>query len=80
MAVLDRTLKSEEPEAPAQDQEFVLLHTDGIESSGFCSHFKLPHYITFQSALDRLRASQRISADPQKLKKRAMAGKGLADD
>jgi alpha-D-ribose 1-methylphosphonate 5-triphosphate synthase subunit PhnI len=65
MGTLDNTLKAEEPAAPAQDQEFVLYHTDGIESSGFCSHFKLPHYITFQSALDRLRESQRRSESPE---------------
>ena len=63
MAVLDRTMKTENPGAPAEDQEFVLLHTDGIESSGFCSHFKLPHYITFQSDLDRLRATQRAAQE-----------------
>ncbi|MGA2381426.1 MAG: carbon-phosphorus lyase complex subunit PhnI [Spirochaetia bacterium] len=54
-AVLDRAMKSPSPKDPAEDQEFVLLHTDGIESSGFCSHFKLPHYVTFQADLDRLR-------------------------
>jgi alpha-D-ribose 1-methylphosphonate 5-triphosphate synthase subunit PhnI len=54
-AVLDRAMRSPSPHAPAEDQEFVLLHTDGIESSGFCSHFKLPHYVTFQADLDRLR-------------------------
>jgi len=54
-AVLDRAMKNDSPKAPAEDQEFVLLHTDGIESSGFCSHFKLPHYVTFQADLDRLR-------------------------
>ncbi|MGO9309085.1 MAG: carbon-phosphorus lyase complex subunit PhnI [Spirochaetia bacterium] len=54
-AVLDRAMKTSSPHAPAEDQEFVLLHTDGIESSGFCSHFKLPHYVTFQADLDRLR-------------------------
>ncbi len=64
LAVLDRTMKSGCADSPAQDQEFVLYHTDGIESSGFCSHFKLPHYITFQSALDRLRESQKRSEDP----------------
>jgi alpha-D-ribose 1-methylphosphonate 5-triphosphate synthase subunit PhnI len=58
MAVLDRAMKSRSPSAPAEDQEFVLLHTDGIESSGFCSHFKLPHYVTFQADLDRLRTLQ----------------------
>ena len=43
---------------PNQDQEFVLLHVDGIESMGFCNHYKLPHYVTFQSDLDRLRHAQ----------------------
>jgi alpha-D-ribose 1-methylphosphonate 5-triphosphate synthase subunit PhnI len=56
LGVLDRAMRSPSPQAPAEDQEFVLLHTDGVESSGFCSHFKLPHYITFQADLDRLRA------------------------
>jgi alpha-D-ribose 1-methylphosphonate 5-triphosphate synthase subunit PhnI len=60
MAVLDRTMKENEPGAPAQDQEFVLMHTDGIESSGFCAHFKLPHYITFQSELNSLRVARCI--------------------
>ncbi len=58
MAVLDRSTQAEEPQAPSEDQEFVLLHTEGIESMGFCNHFKLPHYVTFQSALDRLRTSR----------------------
>lgn len=58
MAVLDRSTQSDEVSTPSEDQEFVLLHTDGIESVGFCNHFKLPHYVTFQSALDRLRKSQ----------------------
>lgn len=79
MATLDRAMQAAEPKAPAEDQEFVLYHTDGIESSGFCSHFKLPHYVTFQSALDRLRASQRESADLRALRDRerhAKAGAG----
>jgi alpha-D-ribose 1-methylphosphonate 5-triphosphate synthase subunit PhnI len=63
MAVLDRSMKLEEPTCPSEDQEFVLLHVDGIESMGFCNHYKLPHYVTFQSALDRLRkARQRNEA------------------
>jgi alpha-D-ribose 1-methylphosphonate 5-triphosphate synthase subunit PhnI len=64
VAMLDRTMKSGRASAPAEDQEFVLLHTDGIESSGFCSHYKLPHYITFQSDLDRLRETRRSSGAP----------------
>lgn len=59
MAVLDRTMKEPEGKAPANDQEFVLMHIDGIESSGFCAHFKLPHYITFQADLSNLRRTQK---------------------
>jgi alpha-D-ribose 1-methylphosphonate 5-triphosphate synthase subunit PhnI len=58
MAVLDRAMQSKEPGSASEDQEFVLMHTDGVESMGFCNHFKLPHYVTFQSALDRLRKSR----------------------
>lgn len=55
MALLDRTLGAEKPRSPTEDQEFVLLHTDGIESSGFCLHYKLPHYVSFQADLAQLR-------------------------
>lgn len=64
MAILDRAMDAERPQAPAEDEEFVLLHTDGIESSGFTAHWKLPHYVTFQSHLDRLRAARRRAAAP----------------
>jgi alpha-D-ribose 1-methylphosphonate 5-triphosphate synthase subunit PhnI len=37
------------------NQEFVLLHGDCLEMNGFISHLKLPHYVTFQSKLDRVR-------------------------
>ncbi|PNY81438.1 carbon-phosphorus lyase complex subunit PhnI [Deinococcus koreensis] len=40
---------------PAHSAEFVLYHTEGVEASGFCIHFKLPHYVTFQSALEAMR-------------------------
>ena len=59
MAILDRTTCAERPQAPAEDEEFVLLHTDGIEAAGFTAHWKLPHYVTFQSHLDRLRAARK---------------------
>ena len=57
MAVLDRAIQTDSPKAPSEDEEYVLTHIDGIESMGFCNHFKLPHYVTFQSQLDRLRNS-----------------------
>lgn len=40
------------------EEEFVLYHTEPVEASGFCIHFKLPHYVTFQSSLDALRGAQ----------------------
>lgn len=58
MAVLDRAIQTEDPKMVSENQEFVLSHIDGIESLGFCNHYKLPHYITFQSDLDRLRKAQ----------------------
>ncbi|MDR1948511.1 MAG: carbon-phosphorus lyase complex subunit PhnI [Spirochaetaceae bacterium] len=41
------------------NQEFVLLHGDCLEMNGFISHLKLPHYVTFQSKLDRVRHTRR---------------------
>jgi len=61
MAILDRALQkgaANGPENPSEDAEFVLLHIDGIDSMGFCTHYKMPHYVTFQSDMDRLRATQ----------------------
>jgi len=57
MAVLDRALR-QGGGAPSEDGEFVLSHVDGIEAMGFAGHFKLPHYVTFQSSLDRIRKMQ----------------------
>lgn len=33
----------------AADFEMIMHHVDGIESFGFANHYKLPHYVTFQS-------------------------------
>ncbi len=59
MALVDRSLRSrelgEETSAPAQDEEFVLYHTDNVEASGFLQHLKLPHYVDFQSELELVR-------------------------
>jgi alpha-D-ribose 1-methylphosphonate 5-triphosphate synthase subunit PhnI len=56
MSILDRALCAEDPNSPIEDQEFVLYHIDNMESQGFISHLKLPHYVSFQSALDRIRS------------------------
>ncbi|MCS7193367.1 MAG: carbon-phosphorus lyase complex subunit PhnI [Meiothermus sp.] len=49
-ALLELEMQREEPH-PARSQEFVLLHTDPVEASGFALHYKLPHYVTFLSNL-----------------------------
>lgn len=62
MAILDRSLQKgmqDGPSNPSEDPEFVLLHIDGIDSMGFCTHYKMPHYVTFQSDMDRLRQTQK---------------------
>ncbi|MDZ4085447.1 MAG: carbon-phosphorus lyase complex subunit PhnI [Tabrizicola sp.] len=46
---------------PASNEEFFLYHTEPVEASGFNIHLKLPHYVTFQSALDALRGITRGS-------------------
>ncbi|MDZ4136140.1 MAG: carbon-phosphorus lyase complex subunit PhnI, partial [Paracoccaceae bacterium] len=48
---------------PAGNEEFVLYHTEPVESSGFCIHLKLPHYVTFQSSLDALRGITRAGGE-----------------
>ncbi len=61
MAVLDRALQKgmrDGPSNPSENPEFVLLHVDGVDSMGFASHYKMPHYVTFQSDMDRLRTTQ----------------------
>lgn len=45
------------------EEEFVLYHTEPVEASGFCIHFKLPHYVTFQSSLDALRGAKAAAKD-----------------
>jgi len=64
MALVDRALRwqelGEENEgAPAQDEEFVLMHCDNIQATGFLEHIKLPHYVDFQSELELIRKLRR---------------------
>ena len=59
MALVDRALRAQElgepADAPAQDEEFVLSHSDNIQATGFVEHLKLPHYVDFQSELAMVR-------------------------
>ncbi|MCK5930846.1 MAG: carbon-phosphorus lyase complex subunit PhnI [Fulvimarina manganoxydans] len=59
MSLVDRALRAEEFDeervSPAQDEEFVLAHSDNVQATGFVEHLKLPHYVDFQAELELLR-------------------------
>ncbi|CCD97390.1 putative PhnI protein, phosphonate metabolism [Bradyrhizobium sp. ORS 375] len=67
MALVDRALRArelgEDVVAPAQDEEFVMSHSDNVQATGFVEHLKLPHYVDFQSELGLLRKLRREFAD-----------------
>ncbi|MBE7638632.1 carbon-phosphorus lyase complex subunit PhnI [Sneathiella sp. P13V-1] len=69
MALVDRALRDkemgEEVTSPAQDEEFVLSHSDNIEATGFVEHIKLPHYVDFQSELELVRKMRREVMEKQ---------------
>ncbi len=69
MALCDRALRArelgEDLTAPAQDEEFVISHSDNVQATGFVEHLKLPHYVDFQAELNlirRLRAEHETAA------------------
>lgn len=73
MALVDRALRAtemgEEVKAPSQDAEFVLMHSDNIQATGFVEHLKLPHYVDFQGELGmirRLRAEREAALGARK--------------
>jgi alpha-D-ribose 1-methylphosphonate 5-triphosphate synthase subunit PhnI len=60
MSLVDRALRwaelgEDDTGAPAQDAEFVLMHADNIQATGFLEHIKLPHYVDFQAELEMVR-------------------------
>jgi len=73
MALVDRALRArelgEDVKAPAQDEEFVLLHSDNVQATGFVEHLKLPHYVDFQAELGLVR----------RLRAEFAAGNGVAE-
>jgi alpha-D-ribose 1-methylphosphonate 5-triphosphate synthase subunit PhnI len=82
MALVDRALRAEElteaATSPAQDEEFVLAHSDNVEASGFVQHLKLPHYVDFQSELVTVRALREEVDKRNREAKRAAAALGKA--
>ena len=63
MSLCDRALRAgelgEDLTAPAQDEEFVISHSDNVQATGFVEHLKLPHYVDFQAELDLVRRLRR---------------------
>ncbi|TGP54031.1 carbon-phosphorus lyase complex subunit PhnI [bacterium M00.F.Ca.ET.159.01.1.1] len=59
MALCDRALRAgelgEDVVAAAQDEEFVISHSDNVQATGFVEHLKLPHYVDFQAELGLVR-------------------------
>ena len=70
MSLVDRALRAqelgEEVTAPAQMPEFVMSHSDSLESSGFVQHLKLPHYVDFQSELELVRKMRKAMTQQDK--------------
>ncbi|ANN79335.1 carbon-phosphorus lyase complex subunit PhnI [Bordetella flabilis] len=77
MALVDRALRAAElgeaADAPANDHEFVLYHSDNVEASGFVQHLKLPHHVDFQANLELVR---RMRAERARAAAQAAAAAG----
>ena len=85
MSLVDRSLRhdefSERIVTLAQDEEFVIAHSDNIEAAGFVEHLRLPHYVAFQAELvliRKLRQDFRARKSPQKPQESAVdTGMGI---
>ncbi|MGX5826523.1 carbon-phosphorus lyase complex subunit PhnI [Mesorhizobium sp. 43Arga] len=80
MALCDRALRAselgEDIVAAAQDEEFVISHSDNVQATGFVEHLKLPHYVDFQAELDlvrRMRAEYEARENPAKVEEKREA-------
>ena len=76
MSLVDRALRwrelgEEDTGAPAQDEEFVLMHADNVQATGFLEHIKLPHYVDFQSELELVRKLRREATAAEALQEAA---------
>jgi len=78
MGMVESALRSPDPNNPANNQEFVLYHTEAIESYGFVNHLKLPHYVTFQAGLQEIRDILRINSDEAEVV--VLAGEDESED
>ncbi|RVK89401.1 carbon-phosphorus lyase complex subunit PhnI [Sinorhizobium meliloti] len=62
IAVNDRALRGREfgepIQAPVEDEQFVLSNADGVDAAGLLQSLKLPHYVSYQAEVERLREIQ----------------------
>ena len=63
--------------APAQDEEFVLSHSDNVQATGFVEHLKLPHYVDFQAELDLVRSCAPSRERDGRQRRRDAGGGGM---
>ena len=79
MALVDRAMRAnemgEQIMGPAQDSEFVMEHSDNVQSTGFVEHIKLPHYVDFQGELELVR---RMRAEVEERLAKAEAENGVS--
>ncbi len=80
MSLCDRALRArelgEDITAIAQDEEFVISHSDNVQATGFVEHLKLPHYVDFQAELDlvrRMRAEHEAQSSEGQMQTREAA-------
>ena len=78
MGMVESALRTPDPNNPANNQEFVLYHTEAIESYGFVNHLKLPHYVTFQAGLQEIRDILRINSEEAEVA--VLAGEDESED
>jgi alpha-D-ribose 1-methylphosphonate 5-triphosphate synthase subunit PhnI len=79
MGMVESALRNPDPDKPANNQEFVLYHTEVIEGYGFTNHLKLPHYVTFQAGLEGYRRATRRNAEKAKEETVGAAATGGAE-
>lgn len=77
MSLVDRALRRDEfgerTVSPAQDEEFVIAHSDNVQATGLVEHLKLPHYVDFQAELVLIRKLRREFQERE-------AARGFAED
>lgn len=53
----------------AADFDMIMHHLDGIESFGMTNHFKLPHYVTFQTDYQIFKSAQQYALNKEEEQK-----------